>query len=62
MAEQNKRGESAQPRRPKRVWNAVRKCWVEAMTVCRSGRGFFVNKEGTEPDSQLSLPFDKGKG
>lgn len=59
MAEQNKRGDSAQPFRPKRIWDAVRKCWIEAMTVCRKPSGIFTRKNGSEPSSQLRLPFEE---
>lgn len=52
-------GEPAQPHRPRRIWDAVRKCWVEAMTVCRSARGIYVRKIGGLPEAQLRLPFEE---
>jgi len=41
----------------RRIWDARRQCWVESMTVCRDPRGMFSRKDGTEPDSQLTLTF-----
>jgi len=47
------------PQNPKRVWDASRRCWVEAMSVCRSPAGTFARKNGSEPDAQLALPFGR---
>jgi len=43
------------PQQPKRIWDAVRQCWVEAHTFCRNPLGQWSEKGGNEPDAQLVL-------
>jgi hypothetical protein len=47
--------DSLPPYRPRRVWDGER--WIESLTVCRDSIGRYTRKNGTEPISQLVLPF-----
>jgi hypothetical protein len=43
------------PDHPRHVWDAVRRCWVEAATRIRLIDGRFGRKDGSEPKAQLIL-------
>jgi hypothetical protein len=47
------------PEHPRYVWDAMRHCWVEAITRIRLTDGRFGRKDGSEPQAQLVLFPDR---
>lgn len=51
------RDEPPPPNGPDRIWDANRRCWIEARTICRDPLGRYARKFGDEPGAQLVFRF-----